>query len=104
MLPFPRNLKLVQGPYSLSLQQLLMDVGTTQRGTHAPSIPGGALFHVCVPPALAHFVRLIYVGKTNESELRFLNSTVRLKKKHFLLTEHSEQDLFEHIKLEKNFY
>ena len=80
-----------------------MDVGTTQRGTRAPSISGGALSRVCVPPALAHFVRLIYVGKTNESELRFLNSTVRLKKKHFLLMEHSEQDLFGHIKLEKKF-
>lgn len=35
---------------------------------------------VCVPPGLAHFVRLIYVGKINKSELRFLSSTVRLEK------------------------
>lgn len=70
------------GPYSLFLQQLLNGCGNnTERNSHSLNICGGGHFSVsvCVPPSLAHFVRLIYVGKTNKYELRFLSSTGKEK-------------------------
>lgn len=66
MLPFPRNLKLVQGPYSLFLQQLLNGCGNNrEKLTFLNYLVGHFSVSVWVPPGLAHFVRLIYVGKIN---------------------------------------